>query len=230
MALKDTPLFARGATAGVTAATDQTQLEGLVYEFEDLNWSDTGVKSARSGKLVKCMIVRNTSGINLLPGRLARFATTGGSPLACLARVDGYAGLVDAEAFAGVVDEWLPAAGVANNDLFYIVIQGPSRCLAALDGSAATTGPSFNGNTISYAIGDLLTCITAATSQCTTAGRVQVAALTFSITQGTDAAITRRHTRNVVGSAMSTRSSTAATNSTTAGITNQGILVDVRRW
>ena len=60
----------------------------------------------------------------------------------------------------GVVDEYLPIAGVAVNDVFWVVVSGPTEVVAALSGTAV-------------AVGDRLAAITAATSGATTAGRVK---------------------------------------------------------
>jgi hypothetical protein len=74
-----------------------------------------------SGRLVRVKVVRNVSGQNLKPSRLAVFKAL--DPYET--QVDGYTFAVG-DRPAGVIDEFLPAAGVPNNDLFYLVINGPT--------------------------------------------------------------------------------------------------------
>lgn len=171
--------FSRGKTfyGGRTIDTsnyDGVQLEGAEYARTNvLNASATG---PNSGAFDDVMVVRNVSGINLLPGRLVRFqAGTAG-------RVDGYTstsgggGLV-----AGVVDPSLPAAGVPNGDLFYVV-RGSRGCLLKT---------SISANATFIAPGDILFAETAASSTGnTTAAGGRVVPLnsagTFSAAQTTD--------------------------------------------
>ena len=87
-------------------------------------------------------MVRNVSGQALKPKRLVRYqlATTG---INLETRVDGYT-IAVTDVPAGMVDEFLPPAGVANNDLFYIVIEGP------------TTGTTLSTGTVAINHGDRL--------------------------------------------------------------------------
>lgn len=143
MARDDAPPFARGetyynrgasATINLTEPDGQTlggvNLEGKEFTFE-VNAQDQGngypTGQDPSGRPVRVKVVRNTSGISLKPGRIARFlaATTSASPFEC--QVDGYAHNQTTDVVAGVIDEFLPAAGVANNDLFYVVFDGPTQ-------------------------------------------------------------------------------------------------------
>jgi hypothetical protein len=210
MARNENPPFPRGETFynGGTIDTNNlggTNLEGMEYEFEDLDLSTaTGVKSARTNRKVRCRIVRNVSGIALTPKRLARYqATTYG------ARIDGYCA-VGAQDWAGVVDEWLPAAGVPTNDLCWIVVKGPSNILTDLAGA--------DNNVINQ--GDPLVALTAATSQATTAGRIRTPSVSASSTAYDDLVVLNE-ARNQVGRALSAK--------TTAN-TNADCLVEVGEW
>ena len=90
-----------------------------------------------NGRPIRVKVVRNVSGISLKPKRLVRYqiATAG---INLETRVDGYTFAV-ADVPAGIVDEFLPAAGVPDQDLFYIVVSGPT-----IGTSMATGTPAIN--------------------------------------------------------------------------------------
>ena len=156
MSLLSDPPFALGQTLGVSSATDGTGWVGVVKEFPDVNPS-TGV--IRSNRLKTCIAVRNVSGVALLPKRLVTWKS--GS----LSEVDGYTRLTDA-ASAGVVDEHLPATGVAANDVFWITVKGPTE---------VKLGPASDA-----AVDSALVALTAAAStHSTTAGQAQTGAATY---------------------------------------------------
>lgn len=136
MARDDSPPFARGETwyglnpnppidATSNATLGGVNYEGKEYVFE-ANSQDEGAASPATqedtGRSIRVRCVRNVSGIALKPGRLAHYAAT--DPYET--RIDGYT-FATTDRPAGVVDEFLPAAGVPNNDLFYIVIDGPTK-------------------------------------------------------------------------------------------------------
>ena len=137
MAVQEEGLFSRGFTYKATAITDGNRYEGMERYFDDRgNLTQPGARTV-GNRLVKCRLVRNTSGGALLPGHVVPFNYANGTP--------GTQVNADAGALAipgGVVDEWLPAAGVANNDLFWLVIEGISKVLV-------TTGTTI-------ALGDVL--------------------------------------------------------------------------
>lgn len=196
---KDLP-FDRGQTAQSGAETIDANvlanLEGQEYTVEDVDPA-TGI--VRSGIPVTLRVVRNTSGGALLPKRLGRFSTAQAYGTA----VDGY---VNATAGVGYpIDEYLPATGVANNDLFYVVIKGPAIFLTDLAGGASNV---FN-------VGDRVVGLTAATSGATTAGRVAPQDLT-----GATAPLANQ-IQNRLGFAMSAK---------TTGNTNADLLVNVGKW
>ena len=148
MARDESAPFARGETYAngnmeiLNAATGPfglggVNLEGKEFVFEPNSQDDTGTSynslgSDPNGRPIRVKVVRNASTINLKPRRLARYqlATAG---INLETRVDGYtASLADVP--AGMIDEFLPAAGVPPQDLFYLVIAGPSI------GTSLTTG------------------------------------------------------------------------------------------
>lgn len=165
-------------------------IEGSVRSFRDYDYvADTSMLKLRSARMNTCILVRNVSGIALLPGRVARWQAAQRGK-----RVDGYVTSLAAEA-AGVVDEWLPTAGVPNGDLFWLLVDGCSLIRTDLAGDTGTD----------FAEGDILVAATAATSQSTTAGRVKQA--DFAVTE----AVLANNITNRIGRAMSANT-TAQTN------------------
>jgi hypothetical protein len=156
MSLLVDPPFALGQTLGVSSATDGGNWVGAVKQFPDV---DPSTGQVRSNRVKTCIAVRNVSGVSLLPKRVVVFKS--GS----FTEVDGYTRLTDA-ASAGVVDEHLPAGGVANNDVFWVTVQGPTEVKLGPGNEAAADA--------------VLVALTAAAStHSTTAGQAQTAAATF---------------------------------------------------
>jgi hypothetical protein len=114
-ALDSDPWFPRGTTLGVTSTSDGTHIVGTQRWFTDTRPDGT----VNSNVQLKCIAVRNTSAGALTPGQVVKGKTT-----ALLSEVDGN-GDVDSP-IIGVVDEYLPAAGVAVNDIFWLVVNGPT--------------------------------------------------------------------------------------------------------
>ncbi|MBY0513843.1 MAG: hypothetical protein K2P78_08010 [Gemmataceae bacterium] len=135
--------------------------------------------------------VRNSTGAAVLPKRLAVLSADGRS-------ISRYARLANEKGLP--IDEQLPAAGCAANDICFVVVRGPALCLTDLANYGAD-----------IAAGDYLNAQTATTGG-TTAGRVKVRTLTSSVT----AAVTEQD--GVFGRAISA----VSTNST-----NNDILVDI---
>ena len=156
MSLLSDPPFALGQTLGVSSASDGGNWVGVVKVFPDVN-PTTGV--VRSNRLKKCIAVRNASGVVLLPKRMVAWKS--GS----FTQVDGYTNITD-EASAGIVDEHIPASGVAANDVFWVTVEGPTEVKLA---------PGLTAAVDTY-----LTAVTAANSlDATTAGQAQTAAATW---------------------------------------------------
>lgn len=157
--MNSSPPFPRGATFGAASTTDGQYLIGQEWEFTDHN-PNTGVK--RSARKVRCKAVQNLSGGALLPKRLGRLkAGTQGY-------VDGYTRVEGEQGFP--IDEYLPAAGVASYDIFWVVVEGPATVKTDLAGfTALTIGDTLVPPSRLYAQ-------TAATMGATTAGRVILAA------------------------------------------------------
>jgi len=190
MALFEDLPFERGTTfyngGTIDTADLPTHLEGREFVVNDIDpaSSTNGTKTARTGKKVRLRIVRNSSTIALLPKRLVKYDTSAG---ALGGRVDGYT-TVTADDWAGVVDEFLPSAGVPANDYFYIAVAGPTNCLMPLSNLASDV-----------ARGDRLVAITGATSQCTTSGRITAQTMAFT------EAVLGNQVQNVIGRALTAK-------------------------
>lgn len=176
MARNENPPFAVGFTFYDGGTIDTTNYGGLEYEgtlWQEEDWnltqfpaSTVGTRQARTARRRVLMIVRNVSGIALLPKRLVSLQKGGTDGRYLIGRVDGYTTTDGQEGFP--VDEYLPAAGVPNGDLFYVVVAGPATVTTDLAGA---------GNDV-INVGDIVTALTAVTSQATTAGRVKPQVLT----------------------------------------------------
>jgi hypothetical protein len=152
MALLIDPPFALGQTLGVTSTSEGTGWVGAVKQFTDVVPS-TGAR--RTNRVKTCIAVRNVSGIALLPKRLVRYKQ------GTISEVDGYVKNTN-EVAVGVVDEHLPAAGVANNDVFWLTINGPTEVklgpgLEAAAGTVLVTGPTTAASTSAETAGQAQT-------------------------------------------------------------------------
>lgn len=166
------PGFARGQTLGITNTNvyntpigDGSHILGVRKTFRDEN-PTTG--QLLSNHTVECIAVKNTSGSAVLPGTLVKFKDA-----AILTEVDG--GAVAATLLMGVADEYLPAAGVPNNEVFWVVVDGPSTVTktATSVSAGAAYGPSATAGSAAAQGANALLGFAIATSA-TTSGRVLV--------------------------------------------------------
>lgn len=198
--------FERGHTWYGGETIDANNLGGVELEGKEFTFPDvhpvTGV--VRTGRMVRCRVVRNVAAAALLPKRLARLQATAG---VATGRVDGYATTTAAEGYP--IDEYLPDAGVPVNDLFYIVVEGPAVCLTGIADMAAD-----------IAVGGWVVALTAATSGATTAGRVHPQVLTGS-SAATDYAFLTNQIQNRIGRALTSKLTTG---------TAADILIDTGKW
>jgi hypothetical protein len=116
--LNSDPWFGRGQTLGVNSAEQGGAVVGSQKVFTDADPRFNNASQFLSNRPVTCIAVRNTSGAALLPGAVVKF-----KPAAILEEVDGAA--ATATGLIGVVDEYLPASGVADKDVFWVVVSGP---------------------------------------------------------------------------------------------------------
>jgi hypothetical protein len=153
--LNSDPGFARGQTLGVKEPEQGKSVTGTVKVFTDSDPRTVNAGVFLSNRSVTCVAVRNTSGAPLLPGAVVKFKKA-----AILDEVDGAAAAAT-DAPLGVVDEYLPATGVANNDVCWVVVSGPTaiNTAATLAPGAlvtATAGAAATG-TAANAIGVVIT-------------------------------------------------------------------------
>lgn len=194
MGLQVDPPFGLGQTLGLDGVNDSLyglstgsygdNWVGCVKEFTDVIPVSGQV---RSNRRKVCIAVRNTSGVALLPKRVVRLTSSARGPATV---ADGYAAVAN-EALCGVVDEFLPASGVAANDVFWVTVDGPTEVAVALSGS-------------DVAVRDRLSVGTAASSISTTAGRVTVSPLSASTAGANDNGI------GVIGFASSSGTTTGS--------------------
>lgn len=199
MASKDDALPFDRSSYGAADATEFAHLEGREYIVNDVSPS-SGNAAQRTGRSVTLRLVRNVSGFALLPKKLVTFQATAGK---YGARVDGHVDTTAEHCYP--VDEYAPAAGVPDQCLFYIVVEGPAVCLTDLAAGANNL----------LTVGQLVVSLTAATSNATTSGRVAPIDLTGAT------ALLGNQLRNAVGRVLTAK--------TTAN-TNVDVLVDVGRW
>lgn len=205
MSLIDGSLPGRGQTFyGPTATIDTSnyggkEWAGVEMEFIDRNPFSNTQPNPRSNRIVKCRFVRNVAGVALLGQKLASIATgTYG------AHIDGYCTLI-AQTNVFPIDEYLPAAGVRNYDMCWIVTEGPALVLNDLAGAA-------NNN---LTIDTIVCALTAVTSQSTTAGRIMPID-----TSGTTATTTQmKMVMGMLGRVLTAKTTTQ---------TNVGVLIDIR--
>lgn len=189
----------KGVTPPTAFTVESTKWEGTLQAFKDIDPTTVavGAKTYRSNRDVICRLVRNVSDIALREKRLVTWAADYWGK-----RVDGYARLNNAANVAGVVDEFL-SAGIPANDMGWIVVNGPTLVKTPLGADATNV----------FEQGTPLLALTAATSQATTAGRVQPYYSTSSVTDA------QAQMQGVIGVALSAK---------TTGNTNVDILCDIQ--
>lgn len=101
-------------------------VEGRIYVIDDIDFSGAGVKAMRSNRAVMVMAVRNVSGAAALPKLLSKMKVDG-SAYEFLSQIVSQAPTLGDLAFPA--DEFLPAAGAVDGDIFYIVVGGPAKCI-----------------------------------------------------------------------------------------------------
>lgn len=183
--------FYKGATID-TANYAGVGVEGVQHLFENTDPSSTP-PTKRDATPALAEAVRNVSGVALLPKRMVVYQAGFEHR-----RVDGYSRL-EAKPAAGVVDDHLPAAGVPNGDIFWLLKRG--KFLIKSNHAADATNL--------WSVGDRLVAATAANSTATTAsGCVGVAVLSGATTPLSDNIL------NNIGKALTART-TANTNTDT---------------
>lgn len=123
------PPFALGDTYAGTrnGALVNSEIEGrdFVFPLTEVVANALGMRDRTSGRTITVRVMRNISGGALLGKRLVR-ATP--SSLDACTKVTGYQA-VEGQKYVFPSDPLLPAAGVADDDLFYVIIKGPTTLL-----------------------------------------------------------------------------------------------------
>lgn len=173
------PGFSRGQVLGIlwkaydAESGDGSHIVGTRKVFRD---EDPRTGRILSNRTVECIAVKNVSGGALLPGAVVKFkndVTIGQFSGGILGEVDG--GAVAATTLMGVVDEYLPAAGVPNNEIFWLVVRGPSTVTktATSVSAGAAYGPSATAGSAAAQGANALLGFALETSA-TTSGRILV--------------------------------------------------------
>lgn len=135
-------LFPRGSTFYNGGTIDSNNLLGgnilgQLRMFPDKNPSPTSTSpnSSTSNLQVTCIALRNKIGSALLPGQAVLFSTTTTGETGATITQTGTPNVL-----FGIVDEYLPAAGVPSNDIFWCVIKGPTTALMTTVSGAKAAG------------------------------------------------------------------------------------------
>jgi hypothetical protein len=175
---------------------------GQVFEFpaQRLTGGPRAAKGRTTGKAIRAVLLRNTSGIALTAKRVGTLAyATAGE--AGIETVDGYCDLT-AERRCVIIDSFLTST-VADDDIFWGILNG--RCTVTTTLAA--------GELSNIAAGAPLLAATAVTSQAVTAGRVQ----NVTLPGQTGDTATFQAAINLIGFALSAR---------TTGETGSDLLID----
>lgn len=147
MAFRENPPFARGELGSAYTpppnsevdANGNSQLEGMEWEFSDQDYSDS-IAGERCHTPVICRCVRNVATVALLPKKFVKFKSDSTNARIYGNQVDGYGTIGLA---GGIVDEFLPAAGVPPNELFWLVVEGPTTVVTDTTGDTNISVGSF---------------------------------------------------------------------------------------
>ena len=232
-ARNENPPFPRGSSfyngapidvSNLPTSLGGSQLVGKEWEFEDIS-PNVASPTQRTNSYVRARMVRWLQpAFNALPGFICNYYTSNtyatvpstpgsntttqaGIPSAGneFAHSDGFTDTT-AQDFLGVIDEYLPAAGVPQYDIFWAVVEGPTAVMTPLDGGSDNV----------FALNQRVVALTAATSGAVTAGRVIAQSILDSSTiQGVANAA---QVQNVIGRALF---------AATTGNTNASLLVYV---
>jgi hypothetical protein len=132
------PPFSLGETyKGKDGATlINGDLLGQEFEFP-VETLVNGVARRVNGRVTKARIVRNESGGALTGGNIV--ATSPAAGVAGTVNITGAASAAK-QRNVYIVDPDLPTAGVADDDLFFVIIEGPSRVRVPSGGLSVTAG------------------------------------------------------------------------------------------
>lgn len=108
---------------GQTAISGElTDLLGYRAFFNDFDYSATGAKPVLTAMTIEALWVKNSSSGALLPCEIVTWGTPG---TIVTAKADAL------DVAAGVVDPYIPAAGVADGEHFWLIVSGPCKVIHA---------------------------------------------------------------------------------------------------
>ena len=167
------------------------ELLGKIY-FHPVKGS-TDASGRACGRPIKAMIVRNESGGALLGKRVVKFTNTAG--YSNLKSIDGYATVLASGRHAFLPN--LASAGVADDDLCWVVLEGPTTVLTPI------AGTDFTG---AITVGSPLVNSTGTTTGATTSGRISNVTFPGATAGDTTAGLNAfSMAANILGVALSTR-------------------------
>ena len=120
-----------------------------------------GGKKRNVGRQIKVVALRNVSGATLYGKRLAQLYDSAGYNL--LKEVDGYT-ITSAQMNCVIIDEFISSTGVADDDIFWGVLEGPVTVKMQTTAAAASvvsvgskvvagTGAGTSGNSTAGGVG-----------------------------------------------------------------------------
>ena len=163
MARDENPPFGLGETffqGNTPTTTDGNHILGKVWVFEDIDLTASGsggtMKPKRTNHARRMMAVRNTTGSALLPKRLGKIKNDGTS-YEFGQEIDGYADAVTEIGYP--IDEFLPAAGVADDDICWVCVGGPATVTTDASGDTnisigAAVIPATNGTVVDQVVAE----------------------------------------------------------------------------
>lgn len=112
---------------GQTAASGELEhLLGQRACFRDINYASTeAVKPLLSQMDIIAVWVKNESGSAITPGTVCRWDS--GATYGPGKAVAGAAAIASDQVPCGVADPYLPTAGVANDEHFWLIVEGPCK-------------------------------------------------------------------------------------------------------
>lgn len=133
------PGFPRGMTAYAGETPDASNLKfgdylGTLKDFKDEDYTAVGARPLRTTLSVLMRAVRNVSGGAIVPKTVVELSPDYTTIANTTDTAKTPAHLV------AVVDEWLPAAGVADDDVCWVVVKGPTKALSNDSGGAIAAG------------------------------------------------------------------------------------------
>ena len=117
----------------VGASGELTHLYGKPAEFQDLDYSQTGVLPALSAQLVHAVWVKNGDSSAITPRLVLKWDTATSEPGTTVVAAG------DGDKPCGVASPYIPSAGAAASEGFYMIVHGPAQLISDGGSTLATT-------------------------------------------------------------------------------------------